>query len=185
MSKMTITALLVASTFIASPVNATGFLHQLHQHPAPKASAPTHKKALFPESTADFSGDWIGDCVDDEGNVHSNGDSVLTVNSDVYGKITIDGESFSIGNLNTNALSGAGFSHFEHTSFDWTEDGSTLLVNDNGALYYNSEFMEHSMHAYYGNGRMFLNDGHLVIDSTHYEEGTAEHSVCTFHKATS
>src|SRR5579864_5527243 len=122
MNKKSIAILLVASSF-ASSAFANSIVNKLiakHSTMVPSISK-THSYKQTNDSYIDFTGTWVGNCGDD--------DNITTVMENRADYIIIDGDMSRIGKgLQGKYQSDEAVANYEHTSYEWSKDGSALIM---------------------------------------------------------
>lgn len=133
MNKNTLATVVIAGSLFATPLFASNFLHKLmHDGQSELLAANLHAKPLAKhkkQNYTDFSGTWTGNCTWSNGEESS--ETITIKNDDIH--FNIDGQEYSIGPLQTQTISNAMSTTFDHTSLEWSDDRSTLVMK---GLYY-------------------------------------------------
>jgi hypothetical protein len=166
MNKNTLATIIIAGSMLATPLFASNFFHTLMPGKQSVHSATNlHAKPLAKHESqnyTDFSGSWAGDCSFADGN-----ETPMTVtieNDDTY--FDMDGEELKIGPLQTKSSSDNLSAEFEHTSLEWSNDMSMLIIKSVyfdkvHSLYPHNE--SNPMMAIIGQFALSLNNEQLVI----------------------
>lgn len=181
MDKKSIAILLVASSF-ASSAFATSIVNKLiakHSSAAPSITKTLHKSKQTNSPYIDFTGTWIATCGE------AKGWSMVIENGADY--IIIDGDSFKIGKgLQGTYQSNEDVTEYDHTSFEWNEDGSALIwkntnVSKNNVNNSDMVTMVSTTSLTMKNGQINM-DGYANAfrDLTQIEQSTTTH--CVFNK---
>ena len=132
MNKNTLVTVVLAGSMLTTPLFASNFFHKLmpnkksvhsaaNLHAKPK---PTMKKE--DQDYTDFSGSWAGNCSYSDRN-----DLPVTLtieNDDTY--FIMDGKEIEIGPLHTETDADRLGTTFEHTSLEWSNDMSMLIIKN-------------------------------------------------------
>lgn len=177
MNKKNSLALGVIASLIASPIFASNvfekFLPMHAKSNSPHALSAKTKAKKLQGSFTDFSGNWIGSCSEEPGI-----EEQLTIeNTDT--DITINGDMFFIGVLETRAYSANGASFF-NLALDWNEASTNLLINGTQTSYF-PNYAEANNFSYF-KGSMALKDDQLVFEMSLSSAKGTESGVCTYHK---
>lgn len=191
MNKNNLVAVFIAGSMLATPLFASNLFHKLMPGKKSVHSATNlHAKPLVKHNNqnyTDFSGSWAGNC-------SFSGDFEMPVNltienDDSY--FNMDGEELKIGPLHTKTISDNSFTTFEHTSLEWSNDMSMLIMKNlyfskAQSVYPNNE--SNPMHTIVGQFSISLNNDQLMIkgQSTALidleQTGESDNITCTLNK---
>jgi hypothetical protein len=124
LTKSTLTTLILLGNVITNPLFASNFFHQLMPSKKPAQHLQTKVPAKYKnDNYTDFSGNWAGNCTIAG---HDIPFSTSIGNDNTY--LEIDGERFQIGSLHTQTVSDSFSEKLEHTSVEWSNDMSMLVM---------------------------------------------------------
>ncbi len=177
MNKKASLALSVMVSLTATPMFASNVFEKfLPMHGKPSTSKVLISKSkakIHSGESANFSGTWIGSCSEEPGIE----EQLVIENTD--SDITINGDLFFIGVLETRAYSANGASFF-HIALDWDEDETTLVINGTQTSYF-PNYAEANNFSYY-KGTIALKDDQLVLEMSSSSAKGSETGICTYHK---
>ena len=159
MYKKSTAVLLVVSTIASSAFASSGFISKL----TPKHNSVTQSLMKSQNKTrktnlnyTDFSGEWIADC--------GEGESFYTVIQNNDHHISFDNHDYIIGKgLEGNHEANEFEISSENTSFEWNDDGSTLIMK--GINYNKYNFMDDSaIETDLSTFTLMMNNGHINLD---------------------
>ena len=166
MNKNTLATVVIAGSMLATPLFASNFFHKLMPgkqsvHSAMNLQAKPLAKHENQNYT-DFSGSWAGNCSLSDDNETPM--SFTIENDDTY--FSVDGQELKIGPLHTETTSDNLSATFEHTSLEWSNDMSMLIMKNMyldkvHSLYPHND--SNPMVTIIGQLAFSLNNGQLVI----------------------
>lgn len=182
MDKKSLAILLVASSF-ASSAFATSIINKLIAKQSSAAHSITktlNRSKQTHGSYIDFTGTWVAtNCGE------ADGISIVIENDADY--IILNGDSFKIGKgLQGTYQSNEDVTEYDHTSFEWNEDGSALIWKNTDV--YKNNVNNSDMVTMISNTRLTMKNGQINMDGkavdfrddlTQIEQPTTTHCVFT------
>lgn len=168
MNKRTLAAAVITGSLFATPLFASSFLHKLwpnHQsmQAANLQAKPTNQTKQKNQNYTDFSGSWAGNCFWGTSKEPTSMDTVIKNDGEVF---LIDDEELFIGPLYTRTTSSDKITTFEHTSLEWSNDMSNLIMKSSYLIKIASEYPHNTptpMMNYLGEVTLSLENEQLMI----------------------
>lgn len=186
MNKRALVTVVITGSLFTAPLFAASFFHKLMDGKQPvHKSIKAHVKKEGQNYT-DFSGNWAGACILGDEEIPA----FLTLENDDT-NIAIYDESLEIGPLLTSSTSNSTSIEFEHTSLEWSEDMSVLIIKEVSVHREHSPFPHNTpnpIETFSRQTTFSLNNEQLVIKGRNLnlvdmkKVGTIDSYSCTFSK---